>query len=113
MSYSDKIEEMRNELRVMNRAIPDTMKGFGALSKAAKESGTLDYRTKEMIALGMAIVQRCEPCILFHVEGLMKAGGTREELGDVISMAIQMSGGPGVMYAGHAMACWDELAAKA
>ncbi|MDS9466131.1 carboxymuconolactone decarboxylase family protein [Paracoccus sp. MBLB3053] len=113
MEYGEKIEAMRNELRVMNRAIPETMKGFGTLSKAVKESGTLDDRTKEMIALGMAIVQRCEPCILFHVEGLMKAGATRDELCDVLSMAIQMSGGPGVMYAGHAMACWDELAASA
>ena len=32
---------------------------------------------------------------------------------DVLAMAIQMGGGPGLMYAGHALACWDELAAKA
>ncbi|RDW13078.1 carboxymuconolactone decarboxylase family protein [Paracoccus thiocyanatus] len=111
MSYKAKIDEMRGELRVMNRAIPDATKGFGALSKAVHDGGVLDGKTKEFIALGMAIVQRCEPCILFHVEALMKAGATREELGDVLSMAIQMSGGPGLMYAGRAMACWDELAA--
>lgn len=110
MSYKAKIDEMRGELRVMNRAIPDATKGFGALSKAVHDGGVLDGKTKEFIALGMAIVQRCEPCILFHVEALMKAGATREELGDVLSMAIQMSGGPGLMYAGRAMACWDELA---
>jgi len=111
MSYKAKIDEMRGELRVMNRAIPDATKGFGALAKAVHDSGVLDGKTKEFIALGMAMVQRCEPCILFHVEALMKAGATREELGDVLSMAIQMSGGPGLMYAGRALACWDELAA--
>lgn len=111
MSYKAKIDEMRGELRVMNKAIPDATKGFGALSKAVHDGGVLDAKTKEFIAVGMAIVQRCEPCILLHVEALMKAGATREELGDVLSMAIQMSGGPGLMYAGHALACWDELAA--
>lgn len=111
MSYKGKIDEMRNELRVMYKAIPEATAGFGVLSKAVKDNGPLDVKQKEFIALGMALVLRCEPCINFHVEALMKAGGTREELGDVLAMAIQMGGGPGVMYAGHALACWDELAA--
>lgn len=111
MGYKARIDEMRGELRVMNKAIPEAMKGFGALSKAVHDSGALDVKVKEMIAVGMAVVQRCEPCIMFHVEALIRAGATREEFSDVIAMAVQMSGGPGVMYAAHALACWDELAA--
>lgn len=113
MSYATKIDEMRNELRVLNKTAPDAMKGFGVLSKAVKDNGVLSVKEKEYIALGMAVVLRCEPCIMFHVEALMKSGATRDELSDVLAMAIQMGGGPGVMYAGHALACWDELAAKA
>ena len=110
MAYKEKIAEMRGDLRVMNKLIPEAMAGFGALSKAAKDNGPLGVKEKEYVALGMAIVLRCEPCINFHVEALMKAGATREELGDVLAMAVQMGGGPAVMYAGHALACWDELA---
>lgn len=113
MSYSEKINEMRDELRELYKAAPDATKGFGGLSKAVKDNGPLDVKQKEFIALGMALVLRCEPCINFHVEALMKAGATREELADVLGMAIQMGGGPGLMYAGHALACWDELAANA
>ncbi len=112
MSYTDKIRDMRSELRELNKTIPDATQGFGTLSKAVKDNGVLSLKEKEFVALGMAIAQRCEPCINFHVEALMKAGGTREELGDVLAMGIQMGGGPGLMYAGHALACWDELAAK-
>ena len=108
MSYSDKIKDMRTELRELNKAIPETTKEFGALSKAVKDSGTLSVKEKEWVA--MAVAMRCEPCINFHIEAMMKAGGTREELGDILAMGIQMSGGPGLMYAGHALACWDELA---
>lgn len=109
--YADKIAAMRKELRALNALVPETAKGFGSLSKAVKEGGTLGVKEKEFVALGMSIILRCEPCINFHVEALMKAGATREELGDVLAMAVQMGGGPGLMYAGHALACWDELAA--
>ena len=112
MTYRQKIDEMRGELRVLNRTIPEAMGGFAPLSKAVKDSGPLSVKEKEYVALGMAVALRCEPCINFHVEALMKAGASRDELGDVLAMAIQMGGGPAVMYAGHALACWDELAAK-
>ncbi|MBD3785594.1 MAG: carboxymuconolactone decarboxylase family protein [Sphingomonadales bacterium] len=111
MSYKDKIDSMRGELRAMNKLIPEQMRGFSAMEKAVTDGGVLDKKQKEWIALGMAMVTRCEPCINFHVAALMRAGGTREELGDICAMAIQMGGGPGMMYAGHALACWDELAA--
>ncbi len=111
MGYREKIQSMRAELRVMNRLVPQVAAGFGELSKAAKEGPALSVKEKEYVALGIAISQRCEPCINFHIEALMKAGATREELGDVLGMAIQMGGGPAMMYAAHALACWDELAA--
>ncbi|WP_406870019.1 carboxymuconolactone decarboxylase family protein [Thioclava sp. 'Guangxiensis'] len=110
MSYTDKISTVRGELRSIVQAIPETMQGFGTLSENVEGAGVLDRKQKEMLALGMAIVQRCEPCILLHVESFRKAGGTREELGDILGVAIQMSGGPGVMYSGHALAAWDEFA---
>ena len=111
MSYKEKMDGMRAELRVMSKAIPDAMRGFGAMEKAITEGGVLDKRQKEWLAIAMAIIIRCEPCVNFHVNALMKAGGTREELSDICAVAIQMGGGPGMMYAAHALACWDELAA--
>lgn len=111
MSYKEKISAMRAELRVMNKAIPEAMAGFAAMSKASKDFGPLGAKEKEYVALAIAVCQRCEPCINFHVEALIKAGASREELGDVLAMCIQMGGGPAVMYAAHALACWDELIA--
>jgi AhpD family alkylhydroperoxidase len=113
VSYKAKIQDMRGEIRAMNKLIPQTAAAFGDLSKVAKDSPYLSVKEKEYVALGIAIAQRCEPCINFHVEALMKAGATREELGDVLSMCIQMGGGPALMYAAHALACWDELATPA
>ena len=111
MSWTEKLTQTRAGLRTLNAAIPDTAKGFGALSKAAKDGGALDLKTKEFVALGIAIADRCEPCITLHVEALRKTGASREELADVLSMCIQMGGGPSMMYAAKALECWDELTA--
>ena len=111
MDYAAFIAETRDKSRVLAKTIPDAMKGFGALSMGVKQGGTLGLKEKEFVALGIAIAVRCEPCIAFHVEALIKAGATREEMADVLAMAIQMGGGPAVMYAGKALDCWDQLSA--
>ncbi len=111
MSWTEKLDTTRAGLKALNAAIPETAKGFGTLSKAVKSGGTLDFKTKEFVALGIAIADRCEPCITLHVEALRKSGATREELADVLAMCIQMGGGPSMMYAAKALDCWDELTA--
>ena len=111
--YADKISAMRKELRSLNALVPEAAKGFGALSKGVKDNGPLGAKEKEFVALGMSVILRCEPCINFHVEALMKAGASREELGSVLAMCVQMGGGPALMYAAHALAAWDEFAAPA
>jgi len=109
MSWKEKLSATRSELRNLNGAIPDTARAFGALSKSVKEGGTLDYKTKEFVALGISVAVRCEPCISLHVEALIKAGATREEVANVLAMSIQMGGGPSMMYAAKALECFDEL----
>ncbi len=111
MSWTDKLNGTRNQLRGLNKTIPDTTRAFGALGKAVKEGGVLDFKTMEFIALGIAIADRCEACIVLHVDALIKAGATREEIGDVLGMTIQMGGGPSMMYAAKALECYEEMTA--
>lgn len=112
MSWSDTLNDTRGRLRGLNKTIPDTSRAFGGLTKAVKEGGVLDFKTKEFVALGIAVATRCDACIALHVDTLIKAGASREEVGDVLAMTIQMGGGPAMMYAGKALECFDELSAQ-
>lgn len=109
MGWKDKLADTRSGLRNLNGAVPETARAFGGLGKAVKEGGTLDFKTKEFVALGIAVGVRCEPCITLHIEALIKAGATREEVADVLGMCVQMGGGPAMMYAAKALECYDEL----
>lgn len=111
MSWTGKLDEMKSNLRSLNQAAPDVTKAFGGLGKASKTGQALDTKTIELIALGIAVADRCEPCISFHTDALIKLGCTREEFSDALGICIQMGGGPSLMYAAKALACYDELAA--
>ena len=113
MSYKEKTAEIRAELRVLHKLNPETAKGFQVLSAGAMTDGALDKKSREFVALAIAVTQRCEPCITLHIEALMKAGASREELASVLAMCVQMGGGPALMYAAHALAAWDEFISPA
>ena len=112
MDWADKNDDMRKALKSLNAAIPDTARAFGGLGKSVKADSALDLKTKEFVALGISVAVRCEPCIGFHVEALVRTGASREEVADVLAMCVQMGGGPSLMYAAKALDCYDELAAE-
>ena len=90
----------------------DVMKGFSALARAALEPRALDTKTKELVALGIAIATRCDACIAFHAEAAVRHGATRDEVMETMGMAIYMGAGPAVMYAAQAVEAYDQYAAK-
>jgi AhpD family alkylhydroperoxidase len=45
---------------------PDIVKGYATLSRAGQKVGHLDEKTRELIALAVAITLRCDGCITVH-----------------------------------------------
>jgi AhpD family alkylhydroperoxidase len=88
------------------------MAAFSSLAKAALEPKALDTKTKELIALGIAVATRCDGCIAFHAQAAVKQGATRDEVMETMGMAIYMGAGPSVMYAAQALEAFDQFAAK-
>lgn len=82
---------------------------FFALDTQTYQAGALDVKTKELIAIGIAIATRCDGCIGFHAKAAIKAGATREEILETLSMAIYMGAGPSMIYASEALRAFDEL----
>mgnify|MGYP001766402125 CR=1 FL=1 len=72
--------------------------------------GALGAKHKELVALAIAVTQRCSGCIGFHVKALVQLGCTRAELEEMLSVCVYMGGGPALMYAAEAMAAWDKMA---
>ncbi len=64
------------------------------MSTALSEGGALSLREKELVAVGAALVARCEECIVVHVQKALQAGCTREEIIEAAGVAKIFGGGP-------------------
>jgi len=109
-SYIGITKRISGDLRKLRQDIPDTMKAFSALAQAAGRDGAIDKKTKELIALAIGIATRCDGCIGFHIEALVKLGATRQEVEETLGMTVYMGGGPSLMYAADAIAAYEEFA---
>ena len=111
-SYPEITKRIATNLKTLRKDIADTMQGFSAMAAAATRDGALDKKTKELIALAIGVSTRCDGCIGFHTEALVKLGATREEIEETLGMAIYMGGGPSLMYAADAMLAYEQFSAK-
>ena len=67
-------DELMPLARDLRKAIPDVYAGFAALHKTSMAEGALPTKMKELIALAIAVVERCDGCIASHARGAVRAG---------------------------------------
>ena len=103
--------DLHDGMATLSAAIPGTMEAFGGLMDIAAGAGALDVKTKELIALSIAISLRCDGCIGHHAEAVIAAGASRAEVAEAIGVSILMGGGPSVVYGVDALAAFDQLSA--
>ncbi|MEC5215696.1 AhpD family alkylhydroperoxidase [Actimicrobium sp. GrIS 1.19] len=105
--YKELTKEVADGMRGLRQSQPELMAAFSQLAIAGTREGALDKKTRELVALGISVACRCDDCIGFHVQTLVKLGTTRAEVEEVLGTAVYMGGGPSMMYATHALKAFD------
>lgn len=107
MDWQKFMDQTVADFATLSGEIPATASGFNAMAAAAKRPGALDEKTKEIMALGIAIATRCDSCIGFHIKSLIRLGTTRAELCEALAMATYMGGGPSFAFSAKALKAYD------
>lgn len=110
-NYSKHYNDLTRLMGELGTKIPATIGGFNSLHKASIAEGVLSSKTKELIALGIAITVRCDGCIAFHVHDALKSGASSEEILETIGVSILMGGGPALMYGCEALEALNQFVA--
>ncbi|WP_424931312.1 carboxymuconolactone decarboxylase family protein [Amaricoccus macauensis] len=108
-NYPDITARITRGVKQLRKEIPETMQGFSAMAGAAGKDGALDSKTKELIALAIGVATRCDGCIGFHTQALVKLGAKKKEIEEALGMAIYMGGGPALMYAADAIHAYEQF----
>lgn len=112
MTHKEILDGLRQPVKDLREHIPAVFEGYGALSAAALGDGALDAKTKELIALAIAVTKQCDGCMASHARSAARRGATAEEVADALGVAILMNGGPGTVHAPRAFEAFQEFAKK-
>lgn len=103
------LQELRQPAKELRSRIPEVYEGYAATHRSALGDGALDARTKELIALAIAVSRVCDGCIASHARGAARAGATADEVAEALGVAILMNGGPATVYGPRAMDAFLEF----
>jgi AhpD family alkylhydroperoxidase len=81
--------------------------GYTTLSRAGQKAGHLDEKTRELIALAVAITLRCDGCVTVHAAAARHRGATKEEIAEVLGVAVSVNAGAAVVYSTRALDAFD------
>jgi len=104
-----KLGEAKGRLGAFAKEAPALFEGFTKIAKTATRDGTFTGAQKELMATAIAVTQGCEDCILYHVDAAKRQGADEIALIEALEVAVEMGGGPAVMYAGKALEAYRNL----
>ena len=79
------------------------------LDTNAFQEGALNVKTKELLGLIASTVLRCDDCIKYHLEACYKAGLTKEEVVETLSIATLIGGTIVIPHLRKAYEFWEVL----
>jgi AhpD family alkylhydroperoxidase len=107
-------EEYRQQLLKgiadLGRLSPGIVRGYRELSDAGSKTAHLDAKTRELIAIAVAVTRQCDGCITTHVYAARKQGASPEEIAEALGVAITVNAGAALVYSARVM---DAVAAGA
>lgn len=90
-----------DKLSTLNANAKDGMEAFWQFDKAAFAEGAIDAKTKQLLAVAVALTTQCPYCIELHKDAARKAGASDAELGETAVVAAAIRAGGAVTHATH------------
>lgn len=87
----------------IGRSNRDILKGYRELSAAGNTTNLLGAKTRELIALAVAVTRQCDGCIAVHTEAAIREGATRDEIVEALGVAVAVNAGATLIFSSRVM----------
>jgi AhpD family alkylhydroperoxidase len=103
LDWNDYRGQLAAGVKEIGQLSPDTIRGYVGLSSAGQKHNLLGAKTRELIALAVAVSLRCDGCIAVHTDAALRHGATREEIAEALGVAIAVNAGAALVYSTRVM----------
>jgi AhpD family alkylhydroperoxidase len=103
LNWNEYKQQIATHVGQMGKASPDLVRGYRMLSDAGQRTNRLDPKTRELIALAVAVTRQCDGCITVHTDAAIQHGATREEIVEALGVAIAVNAGAALVYSTRVM----------
>jgi AhpD family alkylhydroperoxidase len=105
----NRVHEIEVNLEKIGELSPDEMGAWSRFSTITGGRGILSPRGKEVIAVALSVVAKCQWCIPFHVRRALELGAKKQEIIEASWVAVLMGGSPSLMYAQLVLQALEEF----
>jgi AhpD family alkylhydroperoxidase len=96
-------QQLMTNIGQIGKISPDTVRGYKQLGDAGNKTAKLDAKTRELIALAVAVTRQCDGCITVHTDAAVKHGATREEVAEALGVAVTVNAGAALVFSARVM----------
>jgi AhpD family alkylhydroperoxidase len=109
MNWTDLLGTLKRSYKLLGDPNPKMLEAYRSVAAAQGSNGALDAKTRELIALAVAVTTRCDGCISSHAAAAAKAGATEAEVSDALGTAIALNAGAAYVYSLRALEAFGQL----
>lgn len=107
MNWNEYRDQVNAAIKQMSTANPDVVRAYIGLNSANAKSTRIDAKTRELIALAVAVTLRCDGCINAHTDAAIKAGAAKEEIVDALGVAVMVNAGAAMVDSARTIDAFD------
>jgi AhpD family alkylhydroperoxidase len=96
--WNNYLNQLTAAVTSFGKLSPDTVKGYATVGAAGEKAGRLGAKTRELIALAVAVSLRCDGCIAFHTAAARKHGAGKDEIAEALGVAVFINAGAALVY---------------
>lgn len=103
---AEKIKEIQADRQEAHKYFyekSEVYRTFVELEKKTFRDGKLSKKNKELIAIGISLVNSCESCLEWHIKQALDSGASSEEIIEALEVGFEMGIGPTTVTSRFAM----------
>lgn len=98
IDWNEYHEQILKTITEIGYSSPDIVRGYRTIAEAGKKADLLGQKTRELIALAVAVTVECDGCIVVHTEAALKAGATEQEIIEALGVAVAVKAGSALIF---------------